>query len=342
VSALDLASRLAFFLWSSIPDDELLSTAMAGTLHDPPVLERQVRRMLADGRSSTLVTNFASQWLSLPRLHDVIPDPEIFPEFDGNLRDAFLKETELLLESQLGADRSLLELLSADYTFVNERLARHYGIAYVYGSRFRRVTLPPGIRGVRGGLLGHGSILTLTSYPTRTSPVQRGRWVLEGLLGTPPPPPPPETPPFPGSQDGGTLLSIRQRTERHRTHPACANCHSRMDPLGFAFEGFDAIGRWRASDESGKPIDASGVLPDGKRFDGIEGLRAMLLNEPDQFVRTATERLLTYALGRRVEPSDMPAVRKIVREAAQAQYRWSSLILGVVRSVPFQMRRTKS
>jgi hypothetical protein len=340
VTPLDLASRLSFFLWSSIPDDELLRSAASSTLSEPSGLEREVRRMLADTRSLELARVFAVQWLSLRRLQDVSPDPELFPDFDGNLRDAFQRETELLLEHQLHADGSVLELLSADYSFVNERLARFYGIPNVYGSHFRRVTLPAETRRLRGGLLGHGSILTLTSYPTRTSPVQRGRWLLENVLGTPPPPPPPDTPPFPAVRDGGAALSVRERTERHRTNPACASCHARMDPLGFALEGFDATGRWRVADEWGKPVDVHGVFPDGTRFAGIEGLRDMLLSRPDEFARTVAERLLAFALGRTLESSDMPAVRTIVREAAPAQYRWSSLIMGVVKSAPFQMKRS--
>jgi hypothetical protein len=337
LSDLELASRLSFFLWSSIPDDELLDVAVAGKLRNPLDVDRQVRRMLADGRAASLVDNFAVQWLSLRRLREVTPDPEIFSDFDGNLRAAFERETELFVQSQLREDRSLLDLLTANDTFVNERLAHHYQIPNIYGSQFRRVTLSDP---VRAGLLGQGSILTLTSYPTRTSPVVRGRWVLDTILGAPPAPPPPNIPVLPSSGKNENALSVRERTERHRTNPACAGCHARMDPLGFALENFDAIGKWRTS-EAGKPIDASGALADGSGFEGVDGLRALVLSQPDEYVRRVTEKLLTYALGRAVEYYDMPAIRKIVREAAP-EYRWSSIIRGVVRSVPFQRRRSAS
>ena len=336
---LELASRLSFFLWSSIPDDELLDVAAAGRLRDAGVLEAQVRRMLTDSRAEALVDGFAMQWLALRTLPGVVPTPELFPEFDDNLREAFAQETALFVGSQIREDRSILDLLRGDYTFVNERLARHYGIPGVYGSRFRRVTFDDG---VRGGLLGHGSILTVTSYPTRTSPVLRGHWLLEHLLGAPPPPPPPDVPALPDRGEGGRPASVRERLERHRENAVCASCHAPMDPLGFALEHFDAIGRWRASGEAGGPIDASGVFPDGTTFRGLGGLQAVLLDRREQFARTVTEKLTTYALGRGLEHYDMPAVRRIVGEAAADDYRWSSLVLGIVSSLPFQMRRSES
>ena len=339
VSDLELASRLSFFLWSSIPDDELLGLAAAGRLRDPGVLESQVRRMLADARAEALVDGFALQWLALRTLRGVVPTPELFPEFDDNLREAFARETELFLASQIREDRNLLDLLRADYTFVNERLARHYGVPNVYGSRFRRVTFEDG---TRGGLLGHGSILTVTSYPTRTSPVLRGHWLLEHVLGAPPPPPPPDVPALPDRGEAGHPASVRERLERHRENAVCASCHAPMDPLGFGLEHFDAIGRRRAAGEAGGPIDASGVLPDGTAFRGLAGLREVLLDRREQFVRTVAEKLTTYALGRGLEHYDMPAVRRIVRDAAADDYRWSSLVLGIVRSLPFQMRRSES
>ena len=339
ISDLELASRLSFFLWSSIPDDELLDTAAGGRLRDAAVLERQVRRMLADPRAGALVDGFAMQWLGLRRLQSVVPAPDLFPEFDDNLREAFGQETQLFVGSQLREDRSVLDLVRADYTFANERLARHYGIPNVYGSRFRKVTFDGG---VRGGLLGQGSILTATSYPTRTSPVLRGNWVLEHILGAPPPPPPPDVPALPDRGEGGRLASVRERLEQHRENPVCASCHARMDPLGFALEHFDAIGKWRAAGVAGASIDATGVFPDGTEFDGLAGLKTVLLNEHEQFVQTVAEKLTTYALGRGVQHYDMPAVRRIIREAAPDDYTWSSLVLGIVRSTPFQMRRTES
>ena len=339
ISDVELASRLSFFLWSSIPDDELLNVAVRGQLRDPDVLERQVRRMLADTRARALVDGFAVQWLGLRRLQSVVPAPALFPEFDDNLREAFAEETRRFVGSQLREDHSVLDLLRADYTFANERLARHYGIPNVYGSRFRRVTFDDG---VRGGLLGHGSILTATSYPTRTSPVLRGNWLLEHILGAPPPPPPPDVPALPDQGEGGRLASVRERLEQHRANPNCASCHARMDPLGFALEHFDAIGKWRASGEAGTSIDASGIFPDGTAFHGLAGLKTILLSEHEQFVHTVAEKLTTYALGRGVQHYDMPAIRQIVREAGANDYRWSSLVLGIVRSMPFQMRRSES
>ena len=339
VSDLELAARLSFFLWSSIPDDELLDVAARGDLRDPDVLRRQVQRMLADSRAQALVDGFALQWLALRTLSRVVPTPELFPEWDDNLREAFRRETELFVASQIRENRSVLDLVRADYTFANERLARHYGIPNVYGSRFRRVTFSDG---VRGGLLGHGSILTVTSYPTRTSPVLRGHWLLQQMLGSPPPPPPPDVPALPDRGEGGRPASVRERLEQHRANPVCANCHAPMDPLGFALEHFDAIGKWRATGEGGDPIDASGVFPDGTGFEGLAGLKAMLLGRHEQFVWTVTEKLATYALGRGLEHYDMPAVRAIIRGAAADDYTWSSLVLGIVESTPFQMRSSES
>ncbi len=339
VGDLELASRLSFFLWSSIPDDELLDRAIDGTLGDPAELEAQVRRMLADGRSRALVDNFAEQWLYLRDVEAKEPDPGFFPGFDENLRQAFQRETALFIDSVLREDRPVSDLLTADHTFVNERLARHYGIPHVYGSHFRRVPLDGT---ARRGLLGQGGILTLTSYATRTSPVLRGKWILENLLASPPPPPPPDIPALAETTDDGAALSMRAAMERHRANPACASCHAQMDPLGFALENFDAVGRWRSRSESNDAIDASGVLPDGTSFSGPEGMRNALLREPQRFVATVTEKLLTYALGRNVESYDMPAVRAIVRDAEQEGYRFSSIVLGIVRSTPFQMRMSQS
>jgi len=334
VSDIELASRLSFFLWSSIPDDELIDLAARGKLKDRSVLEQQVRRMSADVRSKALVENFAGQWLYLRNIPSLSPDPDVAPTFDDNLRQAFQKETELFFESLLRDDRSALDLLNADYTFVNERLARHYGIPDVYGSHFRRVKLTDENR---RGLLGQGSLLTVTSYANRTSPVLRGKWLLENILGAPPPPPPPNVPSLKEPEKDGKVLSMRQRMEEHRANAVCATCHSRMDPLGFALENFDATGGWRTK-EGGTPIDASGVLVDGTKISGPAELRKALLSHPEQFVTTVTEKLLTYALGRGVEYYDEPVVRKIVRQAAANDYRWSSLILGVIESTPFQMR----
>jgi mono/diheme cytochrome c family protein len=338
ISDLELASRLSFFLWSSIPDEELLNLAESGKLKEPAVFEQQVRRMLADSRSAALVKNFAGQWLYLRNLRVVSPDPEVFPYFDDNLRDAFRQETELFFESMLREDRSVLDLLDADYTFVNERLARHYGIPNVYGSHFRRVTLTDDRR---KGLLGQGSILTVTSYANRTSPVTRGKWVLENILGTPPPPPPANVPALRERNESGKVLSMRQAMEQHRANPVCAACHRVMDPLGFALENFDGTGRYRTTDAKAA-IDPSGTLPDGTPFEGAAGLRKVLREKrSEQFVLTVTERILTYGLGRGVEFSDAPAIRKIMREAQPSGYRWSSLILGVTRSMQFQMRKAQ-
>ena len=338
ISDIELASRLSFFLWSSIPDDELLKLAERGRLKDPAIFEQQVRRMLRDPRSRSLATNFASQWLYLRNLGSKTPDPKLFPEFDDNLRQAFRQETELFVESTLGEDRSVLRLLDADYTFLNERLARHYGIPNVYGSYFRRVTLSPEFD-ARRGLLGHGSLLTVNSYANRTSVVLRGKWLLENLLGAPPPPPPPNVPSLEDSGSDGKALPLRQLMEKHRKNPACAGCHAAIDPLGFALENFDAIGRWRTAD-AGTLVNSSGVLPDGTRLDGVSGLRNVVLSRPDEFASVFAEKMLTYALGRRLEYYDYPAIRKIVREAEKYDFRWSSLIIATARSMPFQMRRS--
>jgi hypothetical protein len=334
ISDLDLASRISFFLWSSIPDDELLDTAIRGDLSKPAMLEKQVRRMLADPRSKTLANNFADQWLYLRNLESFTPDLRLFPDFDDNLRQAFREETELFFESIMREDRSVMNLLKADYTFLNERLAKHYGVPNVYGSRFRRVSTGP--ESQRGGLLRHGSILAVTSYATRTSPVIRGKWILENILGTPPPPPLPDVPTLKDNTISANL-SVRERLAEHRANAACASCHNMMDPPGFALENFDAVGRWRTLEE-GKPVDASGGLPDGSKFTGVAGLEEGLLNRPEIFAGTLTEKLLTFALGRGVEPYDGPAIRKIVHDAQAADYRFSSIVIGVTKSVPFTMR----
>jgi len=335
VDDVTLASRLSFFLWSSIPDDELLAIAERGDLRKPKVLDRQVRRMLADARAGNFASNFAGQWLHLRNLEAFTPDLRLYPDFDDNLRQAFRRETEWHFERVLREDRSVLDLLRANETFLNERLARHYDIPNVYGSHFRRVRLDT--RSERGGLLRQGSVLTVTSYATRTSPVIRGNWILGNLLGTPPPPPPANVPTL-RQNTIAESLPMRQRLAEHRANAACAGCHNLMDPIGFSLENYDAIGRWRDL-EDGQPIDSSGGLPDGSRFTGVAGLEAGLLKRPDLFVSTLTEKLLTFAMGRGVELSDAPAIRKIVREAEGNDYRFSSIILGVVRSAPFTLRK---
>ncbi|MGH7958572.1 MAG: DUF1592 domain-containing protein, partial [Opitutaceae bacterium] len=338
ISDLELASRLSFFLWSSLPDDALLDAAERGDLRSPKRLEMQARRMLADDRARSLVTNFASQWLHLRNLESVTPDLRRFPNFDDNLRQAFRQETELFFESILREDRSITDLLGGDYTFVNERLAKHYGIPHIYGSHFRRVSFAGEPERQRGGLLRQGSILTVTSYATRTSPVIRGKWILDNLLGTPPPPPLPDVP----SLDDNTVsagLPIRERLAAHRANPACASCHNLMDPIGFSLENFDAVGRWRTMEER-KPVDASGGLPYGSTFTGVAALERGLLQRPDLFAGAVSEKLLVFALGRGVEYYDAPAIREIVRRAQSDSYRFSSLILGIVNSTPFQMRRS--
>jgi mono/diheme cytochrome c family protein len=339
-SDLELASRLSFFLWSSIPDEELLTAAGEGNLSRPGMLERQAARMLADPRSSSLVTNFAEQWLYLRDLEQKKPNEILFPDFDEGLRESFRRETSLFLDSVLRGNRGVLDLLSADYTFVNERLAKHYGIPHVVGSEFRRVTFPPG--SPRGGLLGQGSILTITAYANRTSPVTRGKWVLENLLLSAPPPPPADVPAFKAEKEGtNKVLSMREAMLQHRANPACFGCHARMDPIGFAMENFDAIGRWRETD-AGSPIDASGVFPGGVKFDGMPGLKKTLLEQPEEFVSTVAEKLLMYAIGRNVQYFDQSAVRAIVRASASEGHTFSSLVMGVVQSVPFRMRQARA
>ena len=338
VSDVDLASRLSFFLWSSIPDDELLDAAVQGRLRQQGELEKQTRRMLADGRSINLATNFAGQWLRLRNVEAVLPSANLFRDFDDNLRQAFRKETELFFDSVLREDRSVLTFVRSDYTFLNERLAKHYGVTGVYGSRFRRVTLAPESK--RGGLLRHGSVLSVTSYATRTSPVLRGVFVLSNLLGAPPPPPPPDVPALDESAVAADL-PMRERLAAHRSNAACASCHRTIDPAGFSLENFDAVGQWRDREVGGELVDASGTLPGAGEFRGPDGLEDALLDRPELFVATLTEKLLTFALGRGVEYYDAPAVRKIVRDAERDDYRFSALILGIVESLPFQMRSTE-
>jgi hypothetical protein len=337
LSDLEVASRLSFFLWSSIPDDRLLSLAERGQLTAPAVLEKEVRRMLADPRAiDALVGNFAAQWLNLRRVEEVVVDPEKYPNYDLSLLQGFQRETELFVGSTIQEDRSVSELLSARYTFVNERLARHYGIPGIYGSRFRRVALANPDQ--RGGLLAEGALLATTSYPDRTSPVLRGKWLLNNIFGLPVPPPPPGVDTNLDNKPGAASSTIREKLARHRQNPSCASCHAVIDPLGFALENFDVIGGWRTVDEAGRPVDASGATIGGDKVEGLAGLRALLLADPEQFPRTVTEKLTAYALGRRLEYSDAPAVRKIVREAAGSDYSWSSLVLGIVKSPVFLMR----
>jgi len=339
ISDVELASRLSFFLWSTIPDDQLITVASQGKLRDPAVLEQQVKRMLADDRSEALVKNFAGQWLLLRNLPNVQPDPNEFPNFDDNLRQAFRRETEMFFESVMREDRSVLDLLNADYTFVNERLAKHYGIPGIYGSQFRRVKLTGEVGEERRGLLGQGSILTVTSEANRTSPVKRGKFILENIFGTPPPSPPPNVPPL-KENDGAQAMSVRARMELHRKNPPCAGCHAVMDPLGFSLENFDGIGEWRTK-EPGGAVDPSGQLADGTKVDGPVALRNAIMKHPEQFVRTLTEKLMTYGLGRGLEYYDMPTVRGIARDASRNDYRFSSIVLGIVKSTPFQMRRVQ-
>ena len=334
LSDLELASRLSFFLWKSIPDDELLALASKGRLGNPAVRAQQVRRMMADPRATRWIQDFTEQWLTVRNIHAHEPDPDLNPEFDDNLRHAMAAETELFLESQVRDNRSVLELLNADYTFLNARLARHYGVPDVYGSHFRRV---PVTDPARRGLLGQASILTVTSYAHRTSVVLRGHWVLEALLGAPPPPPPANVPPLPENKPGAAPASLRERMEMHRKNPVCAACHAPMDPLGFVLENFDATGRWRET-ESGVPINAVSQSDGGATIDGPAGVRDYLLGRSDEFVMNLTRKLLEYALGRSLEYYDGPAVRRLVREAARDNYRWSSFVLGIVESTPFQMR----
>ena len=345
ISDIELASRLSFFLWSSLPDDELLELAERGTLHEPKVLEEQTRRMLADPRSSNLIDNFAAQWLYLRNLDSITPDLRQFPDFDDNLRQSFRKETELFVQSVLREDGSVTDLLDADYTFLNERLAKHYDIPHIYGSRFRRVQLDPASH--RGGLLRHGSILTVTSYATRTSPVIRGHWILKNIIGAPPAPPPPDVPAL-KDNTVSALLPIKERLAEHRAQAACASCHNLMDPIGFSLENYDAVGRWRET-ELGQPIDASGQMLGGVKFSGVTELEQTLLKRPDLFASTLSERLLMFALGRSLTHADAPAIRKIVADARShpanatdfSDYRFSSLIVGITKSTPFLMRTSE-
>jgi hypothetical protein len=337
IDDLTLASRLSFFLWSSIPDERLLSLAEASSLSAPDVLRAEVERMIADPKADAFVENFAGQWLYLRNLEAIVPVQSNFPDFDDTLRQGLKRETELFFSAIVREDRRAQELLDADFTYLNERVARHYGINGIKGSHFRRVDLPAD--SPRRGLLGHGSILAVTSYPDRTSPVIRGKWILENLLGAPPPNPPPDVPGLVETDGAGSVISMRERMAVHRANPTCASCHALMDPLGFSLENFNAIGQWRTLGAAGETIDAYGAMPDGTGFDGVAGLKAQLIAS-DQFLETMTEKLLTYALGRGVEYYDMPAVRQIVREAADDDYRMSSFIIGVVESVPFRMRRT--
>jgi mono/diheme cytochrome c family protein len=330
---LDLASRLSFFLWSSIPDDQLRDAAVRGTLSDPAVLERQIQRMLRDPRSDALVDNFVTRWLELSKLSGVVPDTELYPEFDENLRAAMEQETRLFVASQMRDNRSVVELLTADYSFLNERLATHYGIRNIYGSHFRRVAFADK---TRGGLLGQSSLLAVTSYPNRTSVTMRGRWLLANMLGAPPPPPPPDIPALKDAGVDGQPRSLRERMEVHRKNPVCASCHQRMDPLGFSLENFDAVGKWRTASD-GVPIDPSAVFPDGTRFEGIAGLRTLLVAHREDFVRTFSGKLLAYAIGRGLDHHDAPAVRRIARDAAPGDYSWSAIITGIVKSTPFSM-----
>src|SRR5262249_566464 len=333
VSDLELASRLSFFIWSSIPDDQLLNVAIQGRLKNPAVLEQQVKRMLADERARALGANFAGQWLYLRNMQSAKPDDDAFPDFDDNLRQSLKRETEMLFESIVLEDRSALDLLTSNYTFVNERLAKHYGIPGIYGDQMRRVTIKDDYR---KGLLGHGSILTITSMPNRTSPVNRGKYILTNILGTPPPEPPPNVPPLNEAPD--TSLSMRDRMTQHRANAVCANCHKLMDPIGLALENFDAIGRWRTTDNDAA-IDPSDTVYNGIKVNGPVDLRNMILSHPDQFVRTMTEMLMTYGIGRGLEYYDMPAVRSIVKDATRSNYRFSALVLGIVKSAPFQMKK---
>jgi hypothetical protein len=340
LSDVELASRLSFFLWSSIPDQELLDLAIRGRLREAGVLDRQVRRMLAESRArGALVDNFFGQWLQTRNVWLLTPDANTkFPWFDDNLRSAFVRETELFLDDQLKADRGIAELLTSDSTFVNEQLARHYGMPGVYGSHFRRVTLTDENR---WGLLGKASVLAVTSYPTRTSPTLRGKWLLENILAAPVPPPPPNTNTNLDETKLGKSTTVREMLEQHRVSPVCASCHARMDPIGFSLENFDAVGQWRTTDGEA-PINATGVLLDGTKVDGPAALRRALVAQKEQFVRTVTGKLLTYAIGREMAYSDAPAIRAIVRAAAADDYRWSSTILAIVKSPPFQMRRSRS
>ena len=337
VADTELATRLSFFLWSTLPDERLMLLAREGRLSQPAVLDAEVRRMLADPKSRALIDNFAAQWLYLRNLANIAPAPGEFPDFDDNLRSAMRREVELLVDSVIHDDRSVVDLMTARDTFVNERLARHYGIPNVYGDHFRRVTLEDDDR---RGLLGKGAILLVTSLATRTSPVLRGKWILENIVGTPPQPPPPNIPTLDETPAGPQAKTLRERMELHRKNPPCSGCHRVMDPIGFALENYDAIGRSRTKDH-GEAVDSSGRLMDGSDVSGPASLREALVRNPEVFVRTMTEKLMTYALGRGLEPADMPAVRAVTRGAAAEDYRFSALVLDIVRSVPFQMRQSE-
>nr|MDQ2901529.1 DUF1592 domain-containing protein [Acidobacteriota bacterium] len=338
VSDWELASRLSFFLWSSIPDDELLNVARSGKLRNTEILDREVRRMFADRRAATMADNFTAQWLGLRSLGDLKPDRQLYPEFDTALADGFEEETRLFMRSVIRENRSVLDAIGADFTYVNERLARVYGIPNVIGPGFRRVSLAG--KPERGGLLGQGSILLLTSHTTKTSPILRGKWILDNLLNSPPPPPPPGVPPLDEAPANGRKLTTRQQVERHRSNATCASCHSRMDPLGFALENFDVVGKWRTRDDGGE-IDASGKLPNGETFSGPQGLKNLLLSHPDEFVNATLTRLLTYALGRELDVRDQPAIRRIMRETEAGRYRFEDLVTAIVKSAPFRMRQTQ-
>ena len=338
ISDIDLASRLSFFIWSSIPDDQLLDLAAQNKLRDPAVLQAQVKRMLTDPRSSELTGNFAAQWLLVRNMETVRPGDPFSLAFDETLRESMQRETQLFIDSTIRENRPVTELLTADYTFLNERLARHYGIEGVQGSHFRRIQLPAD--SPRRGLLGQGSVLTVTSHSIRTSPVLRGKWILNNILGTPPPDPPANVPPFPEQRTQAKMQTMRERMSAHRANPVCATCHNMIDPAGFALENFDAIGRWRTVDESFNPIDVSGALPDGTKFNGVAELRAALVRRPERFVHTVAEKLLTYSLGRGLTPKDMTAVRRIVDASAKDNYRFQTLIFEIAKSYPFVMRRT--
>jgi len=338
LSDFELASRLSFFIWGSLPDDKLLGAVTSGKLKSPIEIERQVRRMLRDPRSQALVNNFATRWLELNKIVGIVPDSDLFGEWDENLREAMGEETRVFVAEQLREDRSVVDLLAADYSYINERLARHYGIPNIYGNRYRKVTFPDG---KRGGLLGQASVLSVTSYPNRTSVVMRGRWLLANLLGAPPPPPPSEVPALKEPGADGAPKSLRDRMQEHRANPVCASCHQRMDPLGFSLENFDALGKWRDAAD-GVPVDASASLPDGTKFDGITGLRQYLAANNTEFIRTLAGKLMAYGIGRGLEDTDQPAVRRVVKEAAAKDYRWSSIIVEIAKSPPFIMGTMRS
>jgi hypothetical protein len=335
INDLELATRLSFFLWSSLPDEKLLKAAEQGSLHKPDVLRQQIARMIADKKADAIATNFAGQWLYLRDLDYQRPDILGYPSFDERLRSSMLSETNMFFMSVFRDNSSVLNFIDSDYTFLNQRLAEHYGIPGVYGDALRRVKLDPAWH--RGGLLGQGSVLTVTSFNNRTSTVRRGKWILDNILVAPPPPPPPDVPALNDEKNGKTM-TVRQQMEAHRSNPVCASCHTKIDPLGFSLENYDAIGAWRTRD-AGQALDVSAVMPDGFKFDGVAGLKTVLMNRKDQFVEGFVERLMTYALGRGLEPQDMPAVRAVRRKAAADGYKADTIIQAIVESVPFQMRK---